>query len=231
MGVYFNHGVLLAMDRLDKYKAIVFDCDGVILDSNKIKTEAFRFVADQFGAKSAQLLVDFHVKNGGISRYKKFEYLLSNILCRKLIKSEVDDLAEQFSKLVYQGLLACPMASGLHELREKTDSAKWFIASGADQEELRRVFSARGISDYFNGGIYGSPTSKDDILVREIANGNLESPTLFLGDSRYDHQVANSAGLDFIFISRWSEFKDWKKYCKINSINSVSSISDILYEL
>ena len=28
------------------YSAIIFDCDGVILDSNRVKTDAFRLVAE-----------------------------------------------------------------------------------------------------------------------------------------------------------------------------------------
>ena len=35
------------------YKTIVFDCDGVILNSNKLKTDAFRIVAKNYGDEEA----------------------------------------------------------------------------------------------------------------------------------------------------------------------------------
>jgi len=54
---------------LNEYQALVFDCDGVVLNSNKIKTQAFYEATKQFGHESAQALVDYHVANGGISRY------------------------------------------------------------------------------------------------------------------------------------------------------------------
>lgn len=54
------------------------------------------------------------------------------------------------------------------------------IVSGGDQAELRDVFSQRGISEWFDGGIFGSPDSKDEILARELANGNIDQPALFV---------------------------------------------------
>ncbi|MDP3308950.1 MAG: HAD family hydrolase, partial [Methylotenera sp.] len=63
---------------ITKYKTIVFDCDGVVLDSNVVKTEAYFRTAKNLGATDlqAQALVDYHVKLGGISRYHKFDYYL-----------------------------------------------------------------------------------------------------------------------------------------------------------
>ena len=43
----------------------------------------------------------------------------------------------------------------------------WLVASGGDQAELHDVFEKRGISHLFNGGIFGSPDTKEQILLRE----------------------------------------------------------------
>ena len=56
---------------LNKYETIIFDCDGVILNSNIIKTEGFFEFALSLGKKNAEKLVNYHIKNGGISRYEK----------------------------------------------------------------------------------------------------------------------------------------------------------------
>ena len=37
------------LNSISDYKALVFDCDGVVLDSNRIKTEAFRIAALPWG--------------------------------------------------------------------------------------------------------------------------------------------------------------------------------------
>ena len=55
-------------------KNIIFDFDGVILDSVNIKTEAFYKLFEQYGSKIANQVVDYHIINGGMSRFKKFEY-------------------------------------------------------------------------------------------------------------------------------------------------------------
>ncbi len=86
------------------------------------------------------------------------------------------------------------------------------IVSGGDQGELREVFEARGLSHYFSGGIFGSPTDKQEILSRELNCGNLVLPAVFLGDSRYDYESAMKFGLDFVFISQWTEFSGWQEY-------------------
>jgi hypothetical protein len=61
-----------------------------------------------------------------------------------------------------------------------------------------------------------------------LKSKEIQSPGLFLGDSRLDHEVAKAFGLDFIFLSQWTEFSDWQIYCQSNGIQSVPGITDIL---
>ncbi len=68
--------------NVNSYSTLVFDCDGVVLDSNRVKTEAFRIAAGLWGAEPASALVAYHVANGGISRYVKFAHFLDQILPR-----------------------------------------------------------------------------------------------------------------------------------------------------
>ena len=194
------------MIDLANYNTWVFDCDGVLLDSNGVKTDAFFRAAEPYGRDKAEALVDYHVRNGGISRYVKFRSFLTDIVGRDRVDDrELDDLLERYGSFVQQGLLDCEVAPGLTRLRELTSSALWLVVSGGDQEELRAVFAERGLADYFDGGIYGSPDSKDEILAREWQNGGILQPAVFIGDSRYDIEAATRAGLDFIFARRWRE--------------------------
>ena len=55
------------------YTHLFFDCDGVILNSNSIKTKTFYDVAFRYGHNNAEELVKFHIANGGVSRYAKFK--------------------------------------------------------------------------------------------------------------------------------------------------------------
>ena len=42
------------MRPLAEYKTLVFDCDGVVLNSNQLKIQAYYDVAIKFGANEAQ---------------------------------------------------------------------------------------------------------------------------------------------------------------------------------
>lgn len=211
---------------IKKYRALVFDCDGVILNSNKVKTEAFYRAALPFGEHAAKSLVEYHVANGGISRYKKFNYFLERIIGQGS-EEQLNKLLESYANYVKVGLLSCEIASGLEDLRTKTPESKWFIVSGGDQNELREVFSTRGISKYFDGGVFGSPDAKEFILAREIGTQNISLPGLFLGDSKYDYVAAQSAQLDFVFLSAWSEVVDWEQWVGNHNIKTLQSVAEI----
>ena len=172
---------------ITQYKTIVFDCDGVILDSNPLKIQAYYDTAihQGYSEAQAQALVKYHVELGGISRYHKFEYFLREIVRKPVVSAELQALIERFSYEVKQALIHCEMAAGLAELREATPNAGWMLVSGGDQSEKREVFAARSIDTMFDAGIFGSPDYKDDILAREAVQGKLQKPGLFVGDSRY----------------------------------------------
>lgn len=209
--------------NLKKYQTIVFDCDGVILDSNKVKTTAFYEAALPYGNEAAERLVKHHVENGGISRYEKFEWFLLHVV-KKPSDSALDELLNSYAEKVRAGLLSCDIANGLAKLRSLTAHCNWLIVSGGDQIELRDIFQKRELSQFFNGGIFGSPDNKIDILKREMNNGNISKNALFIGDSRYDHISAKSADIDFLFVNYWTEFQGWQSYCQSNNINVADSL-------
>ena len=214
--------------NLNQYKTIIFDCDGVILNSNEIKTQAFYDVARVYGHKSAQRLKEYHIKNGGISRYEKFEYLFTNILQRPIDAQEFKKLLSNFSKEVNKALLICEIAENIKKLRDKTKKSKWLVVSGGDQIELREIFKKREITDYFDGGIFGSPDAKNEIIESKLESGLITVPALFIGDSRYDFFVSTNAELDFIFINGWTEVSDWKQFVFENKIVTVRQIDDLI---
>lgn len=221
--------------NLSQYSTIIFDCDGVVLDSNRIKTEAFRAAAYPYGTAAADALVAYHVANGGISRYKKFATFLEDILPEHAPNTlpgrdgpDIEQLLTSYAKVVRTGLMTCAVAFGLESLRASTPQSRWLIVSGGDQEELRQIFNERGIAPLFDGGIFGSPDSKDTILARELSAGIILEPALFLGDSLYDYQAAKRVGMDFIFLSGWSEFANWQEFTALHNVAWISYLSNLL---
>lgn len=214
--------------KLSEYQALVFDCDGVLLDSNRVKTDSFYEAALPYGAGPAQAIKDYHQSRGGISRYKKFEYFFTDILQTVPAAGEMEKVLQDYANYVHQGLMECPITPQLEELREYSRQSKWLVISGGDQQELREVFAARNLSRLFEGGIFGSPDSKDEILARLIASSELTLPSLFVGDSRYDHQASTRVGLDFVFADGWTEFPDWKNYTQTHEIQIITRVADLI---
>ena len=213
-----------------KYKTILFDCDGVILNSNQIKTESFRKAFNMYDLKLVEEFILFHKSNGGMSRYEKIRFFFKNLAPSNLNKynDNYENALERFSKICKESLLKAEVAEGINIFRESTKQIKWLIVSGGDQIELRDIFLKKGINKYFNGGIFGSPDTKDVIIKRELANGNIVKPALFIGDSKLDHQSAKSNSIDFIFLSGWTELNEYKFFCKENKIINIENIKSII---
>ena len=217
------------MIDLKKYNTIIFDCDGVILNSNFQKIEAYRNTAISYGASKIQAedLVSYHVSLTGISRNIKFKYFLKEIMGEHVTDSSMKKLVDNLNIEVITLLKNCEVASGIEKLKSHTKKSTWMVASGGDQEELRFLFKEKGIASFFEGGIYGSPSSKHQIVEEKMKDKNF-LPTLFLGDSLYDIQTAQKYKLDFIFIYGWTDLKDWKKICNENGLPYVEKIQDLL---
>lgn len=190
------------------YATHFFDCDGVLLDSNQIKTEAFRAIGNRFGAEQAESLVNYHVKNGGISRYAKVDYLLDMVDADASTREKQRaELLDHYAAFVQAGLAECAVAPGLQQLRKQWANSTWLVVSGSDQAELREVLALRGIADLFDGGIYGSPTPKETLVHDALHKRGCSKPAVLWGDSAYDHRCAEAHSLDFGYVAAWSEWE------------------------
>ena len=212
---------------MKNYSYIFFDCDGVILNSNKIKTEAFYKISSLYGDYNAERLVDYHIRNGGISRYKKIKFFL-----QKILKNEDQNLykklVKDYGNIVKQDLLKSEVSKGIYKVKKYFPTSKLAVISGSDQNELRWVFEKLKINKIFDFGIYGSPDSKEKILENIIEKYGKIEPAIFLGDSKYDFKVSKIFKLDFIFLSDWTEISDWQIYTKSNKIQTYPNICKFL---
>lgn len=193
-----------AKSVLSTYKTWFFDCDGVILDSNKLKTQAFYEVAKPYGEDIANDFVHYHRTNGGISRFEKFNKLWRDML--NLKQDGVDELVQKYGEICHRKLLQCNVTPGFTDFLSCIRGRK-IVVSGSEEKELRSIFQLRSLHSEFDA-IYGSPKNKLDI----ISELSFDHPAVLVGDSRYDYEVAAELGLSFIFMSGFTEFEDWEEY-------------------
>jgi len=45
-----------------------------------------------------------------------------------------------------------------------------------------------------------------------VKSPGMEYPAVFIGDSRYDYEMAIRFNLDFFFMTKYTELKNWKSY-------------------
>lgn len=178
-------------------RAVIFDFDGVILDSANIKTEAFTDMFKGYGELSNKF-VEYHMTNMGISRYKKFRYFYEELLGEDY-KEDLDEiLGKKFSSLVLNKILhAEPVKGAIEFLTKFQDSLKLFIASGTPQEELEYIMVKRGLLKYFNK-VYGSPRKKEEIIDLILLEQQLKpNEVIFVGDAISDLKAAKYGKLHF----------------------------------
>lgn len=215
--------------RIDDYDLILLDCDGVILDSNRVKTHVFYLTAKPFGEAYADKLVQYHQENGGVSRFVKFSYFIDDILPEKLRDAEIHTrLLDSYSSIVYDGLLSCEIDESLLCLEKTLITTRMAVVSGSEQNELRSVFLERGIDSIFDAGVYGSPRTKFQIIADEFFDKCSRDSVLFVGDSRLDYEVASYFNFDFCFISRWSEYEELEQFASRNDIACFTSLGELL---
>lgn len=220
--------IMNKLKNFSSYRNIFFDCDGVILNSNKIKSDAFYEVAAKiYGNDIAKKFQIYHEFNGGISRFEKFEYLIS--VTQDLNKKiPIDDLLKDYEDLTLSKILHCDVAFGLEDLRNENADQKWYVVSGASQRELRYIFKEKKIDHLFDGGIFGSPDDKISI-INDIKKCDYHSSAeVFIGDSRYDYETAKNFNFDFIFVSEWTQLENWKKFCHDNKLINIPNIKHLV---
>jgi beta-phosphoglucomutase-like phosphatase (HAD superfamily) len=61
-------------------KAIIFDFDGVIVESVDIKTKAFAKLFESESQDVVEEIVSYHLQHTGVSRFEKFQYIFEQIM-------------------------------------------------------------------------------------------------------------------------------------------------------
>jgi len=216
------------MKDIAQYKTWFFDCDGVLLDSNSLKSQGFYDVAVSFGAKQAQMLRDYHCQYGGISRYEKMRYFITDILKKDFDEQTHKKLVDAYGDYCFDKLKQSDETPSLLPMLEFASSVgNCYVVSGGKQDELRDIFAYKDLDKYFRG-IYGSPDSKMDILAALIGNGEDGLPAVYVGDSRYDYIVAEEYGFDFIFMTQFTEFVDWQDFFADKDVKVINNFSNLL---
>lgn len=181
-------------------KTIIWDFDGVILDSMCVRDWGFEEIFKGYQDKDLEELMEFHSRNGGLSRYVKIRYFFEEILSIKVTDEKVLELANKFSLLMKKELINKKylILESLNFIEENYNAFNFHIASGSDQKELRFLCEKLNISKYFES-IHGSPEAKNDLVRTILETNNLDkATTCLIGDSVNDYQAAKINNILFL---------------------------------
>lgn len=183
-----------------KPKAILWDFDGVLLQSNEVRDSGFQIVLKDYPEEQVGALMDYHRSNGGLSRYVKFRYFFEVIRNETVTEETIKELSAEFSIIMRQHLTnaALLIQETLNFVQLNFADIPMFIVSGSDQNELQYLCNELKISNYFRS-ITGSPTPKIQLVRSVIEEFGLKpNDCLLIGDSINDFEAAEKNGLHFM---------------------------------
>lgn len=178
-------------------KNILFDFDGVILDSNNVKDEAFRFVLREYSNAHIQRFLNYHKSNGGVSRYEKIKFFFEEILNQEPEEHIIRRIFSEFSAFTLDRLVRKDLI--IQDTFEFISGNKfnYHIVSATDESDLFFICEQLGLKDLFRS-IHGSPKIKSELILNTLRLFEYrKEETVLIGDSINDFYSAADAGIVF----------------------------------
>jgi phosphoglycolate phosphatase-like HAD superfamily hydrolase len=211
------------MSRFASVEIHIFDCDGVILDSNGIKGEVFHDVARMISPAHADDLLAFHREHGGLNRRRKFEHFFNEILGRGPTPEEFARALDLFRELNLKKMKAATLIPGVEDyLTSLPPRSRKFVVSAGDHDDLVEILNEKGLLIHFES-VWGGPEQKIDIIDRL----QLRGPAVFYGDSEVDYKTAAHFGFDFVFVSGHCSWTDWERRLAGLAVTVVADFRDL----
>lgn len=182
-------------------KTIIFDFDGVILDSARLKTQTFvQCYAGEDEDKIAAV-VSYQERHGGIGRRDKFQYFERAIFDRPGDPAAVDALCARFAAMIDKAMQDAPFIVGAEQaLLALQRRMPLHLVSGMPETELKALLAQRTLDGFF-ASVAGSPKPKKAEFERILKDGRLApAEVLAVGDSRTEFDAAQELGVPFLAI-------------------------------
>tara|TARA_Y100001970_G_C14221031_1_gene852674 strand:+ start:1854 stop:2486 length:633 start_codon:yes stop_codon:yes gene_type:complete len=203
-------------------KTIIFDFDGVIIDSSSIKADAFNKLFSRYGKSIGIKARNYHIENEGIPRIEKFNYI-NKYLLNSIKKHSLDELNKKYSKIVLDKILKKNLSYGFKKFLNKfNQEINFYISSSAPGNELNYIIKNKKINNFFKV-ISGYPPKKNIQIKKILINDKLNTKNVYyVGDTEHDYKISKKLNLNFIgYIRYGNKFK----HRNINMVNSFNEIA------
>lgn len=207
------------MKDSSKIRGVIFDFDGVILDSMDVKSQAFVKLFSDYPRWAIESIVGYHAENGGMSRRKKIEYFYANIMNQKA-PCELDALEEKFGHHVLEILQDSKFVikDCVDFIKKIHSDLPLFVASAAPENEVIELLKFHDLFHYFRA-VGGSPRRKSEIISTFLDRFKLNAQDcVLIGDSMNDLKAAEDTGTQFW---GYNNLKLKERCLYVNSLMSV----------
>jgi phosphoglycolate phosphatase len=183
-------------------RAILFDFDGVILDSVKLKTDLFfQCYEGELDEDRIAFIREHQAQHGGIGRGEKFRFFEKELFGRMPSPEAISRLMRLYQTKLAEQIDACALLPGaLTFLERARTTAELHLVSGTLHEDLVGIVDSRNLTRCF-GRVIGSPTPKTEAFRNIIAEYGYDPATvLAIGDAPTEFEAAQACGASFVGI-------------------------------
>lgn len=218
---------------MEKIKALVFDMDGLIIDSERIVQRTWKEIGPTLGYEK----VEDHIYDLlGANVKRRDEYF------RATFGEDfpMDRFSELTRKRFYEIMETegLPLKPGVIELMEegKKRGLKIGLATSSRQDYAKDIMTKVGVWDYFDGGVFGDQVTKakPDPEIYLLACEKIEvepKNALALEDAPAGIRAASSAGMRVVMVPDLVQpEKEIQKlyYKKVETLLEVIPLLDLL---
>jgi len=192
---------------------IVFDFDGTLVLSNRLKYDAYYklFPDDECHRRIITQILEKIVEE---SRFVILEAILkeSREQCFSKITMDVVQLAEGYNTIVIEGAKKCPTRLNAQKVVEALQhSHSLYLSSNTPEIPLKEIIEYRQWAQHFKG-VFGYPRVKYNTLQEVLTLENTEpSQILVVGDGESDRNSAAQAGCKFFYVEEDADLQELLK--------------------
>lgn len=185
---------------VNKAKALIFDFDGTLVDSNAIKLKAFEKCFSDFQGKQKEIL-DYCLSHHHTPRFEKFRYVFENILKQSYTKKIEAKVLARYEFETTQRVIEAPPIAGANDFLHRWSAGReTALLSSTPHEILVKILEKRNMQNFFSL-VQGAPVDKTSWLKGFCKGRRLKKEeVIFLGDTKEDAFAAKQADVTFVLI-------------------------------